>query len=149
MPLHQPQTVSLPAPKQLQRDGTCAAAWNSVSNFVDAYREDVPAECWLWRTNRIKKQQNSSSASSVSLARQCWRESITLLSLGTCYGQSEQVIQRQQISPAVESDFLASSHSCESLQFGICWISAERKTSIGRTAPGAVASRNLNTIGSQ
>lgn len=77
-----------------------------------------------------------------------WRESITLLSPGTCYGQSEQVTQGQQISPAAESDFLASSHSCECLQFGICRIIAERKTSIGRTASGAVASHSLNAFGS-
>lgn len=69
LPPHRLQTVSLPIPEQLRRDCTCAADLNSVSNFVDAHGEEVPAVRWLGRTNKIKKQQNCPSASTVRITR--------------------------------------------------------------------------------
>lgn len=69
LPPHRLQTASLLIPEQLRQDCTCAADLNSVSNFVDAHREEVPAVRWLWRTNGIKKQQNSPSASTIRITR--------------------------------------------------------------------------------
>ena len=98
LPPHRLQTMSLLIPEQLRRDCTCAADWNSVSNFVDAHEEEVPAVRWLWRTNRIKEQQNCPSASTVRITRLDWRESVKLLSPVTCYcRQSYQVIPDRMI----------------------------------------------------